>query len=92
MLQVSQVRTHDEGLQSSLNIRNMMYEELQDHFDQAEAVKKDREEIRTKENMQQDFSTMAQLLQFSVPYDTYCLLARWTALTVHYAILLTLIY
>ena len=40
------------------NIRNMTYEELQDHFDQAEAVKKDREEIRTKEKAQQDFSTV----------------------------------
>ena len=55
MLQVSQVRTHSERLQSSLQ-----YKELQDHFDQAEAVKKDREEIRTKEKVQQDFPTMAQ--------------------------------
>ena len=42
------------------NIRNMTYEELQDYFDQAEAVKKDREEIRTKEKAQQDFPTAAQ--------------------------------
>ena len=42
------------------NIRNMTYEELQDHFDQAEAVKKDREEIRTKKKVQQDFPTVAQ--------------------------------
>ena len=38
----------------------MIYKELQDHFDQAEAAKKDREEIHTKKKAQQDSSTMAQ--------------------------------
>ena len=42
------------------NIRNIMYEELQDHFDQTEAAKKDREEICAKKKAQQDFPTAAQ--------------------------------
>ena len=42
------------------NIRNMTYEELCDHFKQAEVAKKDREAIRAKEKAQQDFSTVAQ--------------------------------
>ena len=31
--------------QAPFNIRNMMYEELWDHFEQAEAAKKDRDAI-----------------------------------------------
>ena len=42
------------------NIRNMTYEELCDHFDQAEAAKKDREVIRAKEKVQQDFPAATQ--------------------------------
>ena len=42
------------------NIQNMTYEELQDHFDQAKAVKKDREVIRAKEKAQQDFPGTTQ--------------------------------
>ena len=42
------------------NIRNMTYEELQDHFDQAEVAKKDREVICTKEKVQQDFPGATQ--------------------------------
>ena len=42
------------------NIRNMTYEELQDHFKQAEATKKDRDAIRAKEQKEKDFSSMAQ--------------------------------
>ena len=42
------------------NIQNMTYEELQDHFDQAEAAKKDREVICTKEKVQQDFPGATQ--------------------------------
>ena len=42
------------------NIRNMTYEELQEHFDQAEAAKKDREAIHTKEKAQQDFPVTTQ--------------------------------
>ena len=42
------------------NIRNMTYEELQDHFDQAEAAKKNREAIRAKEKAQQDFPAATQ--------------------------------
>ena len=42
------------------NIRNMTYEELRDHFDQAEVAKKDREAIRAKEQKQKDFPNAAQ--------------------------------
>ena len=42
------------------NIWNMTYEELRDHFDQAEAAKKDREAIRAKEQKQKDFPDTAQ--------------------------------
>ena len=42
------------------NIRNMTYEELCDHFDQAKAAKKDREVIRAKEKVQQDFPAATQ--------------------------------
>ena len=42
------------------NIRNMTYEELRDHFDQAEAAKKDREAIRAKEQKEKDFPGAAQ--------------------------------
>ena len=42
------------------NIRNMMYEELCDHFEQAEAAKKDRDAIRAKEQKEKDFSTATQ--------------------------------
>ena len=41
--------------QAPFNIRNMMYKELREHFDQAKAVKKDREAICTKRKAQQDF-------------------------------------
>ena len=46
--------------QASFNIWNMTYEELQDHFDQAEVAKKDRDAIRTKEKAQQDFPIATQ--------------------------------
>ena len=42
------------------NIRNMMYEELHEHFDQAEAAKKDREAIKAKEQKEKDFPGAAQ--------------------------------
>ena len=42
------------------NIRNMTYEELRDHFDQAEAAKKNREAICAKEKAQQDFPAATQ--------------------------------
>ena len=42
------------------NIRNMTYEELCDHFKQAEAAKKDRDAIRAKEQKEKDFSGVAQ--------------------------------
>ena len=42
------------------NIRNMTYEELHDHFKQAEAVKKDRDAIRAKEQKKKDFPGAAQ--------------------------------
>ena len=42
------------------NIRNMIYKELCNHFNQAEAAKKDRETICAKEKAQQDFSTTTQ--------------------------------
>ena len=42
------------------NIRNIMYEELHEHFDQAEAAKKDREAIHAKEKAQQDFPITTQ--------------------------------
>ena len=42
------------------NIQNMTYKELRDHFDQAEAAKKDREAICAKEKAQQDFPTATQ--------------------------------
>ena len=42
------------------NIQNMTYEELCNHFDQAEAVKKDREAIHTKKKAQQDFPAATQ--------------------------------
>ena len=46
--------------QALFNIRNMTYEELQYHFNQAEVAKKDREAIRAKEQVQKDFSTATQ--------------------------------
>ena len=42
------------------NIRNMMYKELHDHFEQAEAVKKDRDAIRAKEQKEKDFPAATQ--------------------------------
>ena len=42
------------------NIWNMTYEELRDHFDQAEAAKKDRDAIRAKEQKEKDFLGAAQ--------------------------------
>ena len=42
------------------NIRNMTYEELRDHFEQAEAAKKDRDAIRAKEQKEKDFPGAAQ--------------------------------
>ena len=42
------------------NIRNMTYEELRDHFEQAEATKKDRDAIRAKEQKEKDFPGAAQ--------------------------------
>ena len=42
------------------NIRNMTYEELRDHFDQAEAAKKDREAIKAKEQKEKDFPGATQ--------------------------------
>ena len=42
------------------NIRNMTYEELRDHFEQAEAAKKDRDAIRAKEQKEKVFSGTAQ--------------------------------
>ena len=42
------------------NIRNMTYKELRDHFEQAEAAKKDRDTIRAKEQKEKDFSSAAQ--------------------------------
>ena len=42
------------------NIRNMMYEELRDHFEQAEAAKKNRDAIRAKEQKEKDFPGSAQ--------------------------------
>ena len=42
------------------NIRNMMYEELCDHFKQAEAAKKDRDAIRAKEQKEKNFPSAAQ--------------------------------
>ena len=42
------------------NIRDMTYEELQDHFDQAKAAKKEREAIRAKEQKEKDFPAATQ--------------------------------
>ena len=42
------------------NIHNMTYEELRDHFEQAEAAKKDRDAIRAKEQKEKDFPSAAQ--------------------------------
>ena len=42
------------------NIRNMTYEELRDHFEQAEAAKKDQDAIRAKEQKEKDFPGAAQ--------------------------------
>ena len=41
------------------NIRNMTYEELHNHFEQAKAAKKDRDTIRAKEQKQKDFPDVA---------------------------------
>ena len=49
-----------KGCRASFNIWNMTYKELRDHFDQAEAAKKDREAIRAKEKAQQDFPAATQ--------------------------------
>ena len=42
------------------NIRNMMYEELWDHFEQVEAAKKDRDAIKVKEQKEKDFPGATQ--------------------------------
>ena len=42
------------------NIRNIMYEELREHFEQAKAAKKDRDAIRAKEQKEKDFPNTAQ--------------------------------
>ena len=42
------------------NIQNMMYEELHEHFDQAEVAKKDRGAISAKKKAQQDSPTTTQ--------------------------------
>ena len=42
------------------NIQNMTYKELRNHFNQAEAAKKDRDAICAKEKVQQDFPTATQ--------------------------------
>ena len=47
---------------TSFNIRNMMYEELHDHFEQAKAAKKDRDAIRAKEQKEKDFPGTAQYI------------------------------
>ena len=60
MLQVPETWAHDERLQSTIQHSQMMYEELRDHFDQAEVVKKDREAIHAKKKAQQDFSATTQ--------------------------------
>ena len=39
---------------TSFNIRNMMYKELHDHFEQAKAAKRDRDAIRVKEQKEKD--------------------------------------
>ena len=46
--------------QAPFNICNMTYKELQDHFEQAEAAKKDRDTIRAKEQKKKDFPSVAQ--------------------------------
>ena len=43
-----------------ISIHNMTYEELRDHFEQAEAAKKDRDTIRVKEQKEKDFSRATQ--------------------------------
>ena len=45
---------------AQFKIRNMTYEELHDHFEQAEAAKKDTDVIRAKEQKEKDFPSMAQ--------------------------------
>ena len=49
-----------KGCHAPFNIQNMTYKELQNHFDQAEAVKKDRKVICMKEKVQQDFPITTQ--------------------------------
>ena len=49
-----------KGCRVPFNIRNMTYEELRDHFEQAEAAKKDRDAIRVKEQKEKDFPSAAQ--------------------------------
>ena len=46
--------------QAPFNIHNMTYEELQEHFDQTEAAKKDCEAIRAKEQVQKNFPSATQ--------------------------------
>ena len=41
------------------NIKIMTYKELRDHFDQAEAAKKDRDTIWAKEQKEKDFPAAA---------------------------------
>ena len=40
-------------------IQNITYEELQDHFEQAEAAKKDQEAIRAKKQKEKNFPGVA---------------------------------
>ena len=45
-----------------LNIRKMTYEELCNHFEQAEAVKKDRDAIKVKEQKEKDFPDVENVM------------------------------
>ena len=45
---------------ASFNIRNMIYKELHDYFDQAEVAKKDQEAIRAKKQKEKNFPGAAQ--------------------------------
>ena len=54
------LRHMTKDCRASFNTHNMTYEELCDHFDQAEVAKKDREEIHAKEKAQQDFPGATQ--------------------------------
>ena len=46
--------------QAPFNIRNMTYEELWNHFEQAKVAKKDRDAIRAKEQKEKDFPSATQ--------------------------------